>query len=161
MPSNSHHNAAQKTQNWAEMLTFCPLLCTHKCPLSITLPFSLTKVLPCYQSAFDRRTSGHCLGTFRAAQFSDFPSPLIIRAVPRTAPPHPSLLLSVLHVPPVPVLTQPNVGHNAALQTQNLTKVKIHPQCSTSSICCIVRLSISHHITFITSQRSTLLPAYL
>jgi len=161
MPSNFYHNAAQQTQNSAAMLTFCPLLCTHKCTLSITLPYSLPKVLPCYQSAFTRRTSVHCLGTFRAAKFSDSLSPLIIRAVPRTAPPHQSLLLTVLHVPPAPVLTQAKFGHNAALQTQNLTKVKIHPQCSTSSICCIVRRSISHHIAFIASQRSTLLPAYL
>ena len=142
------------------MLTFCLLLCTLNCPLSIILPSSLHKVLPCYQPTFTRRTSGHCPETFRAANFSD-PLPLMIRAVPRTAPSHPSLLLSVLHVTIAPVLTPSKVGHNAALQTQNLAKVKIHPQSSTSSTCCTVRLSISHRITFITSQHSSLLPAYL
>ena len=42
-------------------------------PVPITLPPLLPNVLPCYQNIFTRRTSGHSLGTFTAAKFSNSP----------------------------------------------------------------------------------------
>jgi hypothetical protein len=45
------------------------LPCTRNSPLPITELPSLPNVLPCQQNTFTRRTSGHCLGTFGAANF--------------------------------------------------------------------------------------------
>ena len=163
MRSKFHHNGAHQTENSAEILTFSPLLCTPKCPFSVIFIYILhfPKFYLCLQPTFNRRTSGHCLRSFRAANVSDSPSPPYntCSAPHRTSSPVLASLSLARHN--CTRFNATKVGHNAALQTQNLTKVKIHTQCSTSSISCFVRLSISHHITFITFQSSTLLPAYL
>jgi hypothetical protein len=50
------------------MLYFLPLLHT-----STHATFSLLNALTCFQPILARRTSGHCLGTFRAVIFPDSP----------------------------------------------------------------------------------------
>ena len=48
-----------------------------KSPLAITLA-SLPNALPCLQPTFRRRTTGHCLGTFKAIHLPFPPCTLII-----------------------------------------------------------------------------------
>ena len=77
------------------MPDFCPLLPIPNTQFAIALPSLLSKVLPCYQHTFTRRTSGHSLGTFRAAKFSDSPPPLKIDEVILTPPPFSSYSISL------------------------------------------------------------------
>jgi hypothetical protein len=53
------------------------LLHTQNSPISITLTPSLPNSLPCLESTFTRRMSGHCLGTHRATKCPvNFPATL-------------------------------------------------------------------------------------
>jgi hypothetical protein len=56
-----------------QKLTLCLLTHTPNSPLPplpINLPSLFPKLISCYQRTFTRRTSGHCLGTFSAVNFS-------------------------------------------------------------------------------------------
>jgi hypothetical protein len=66
-----HDTALQK-------LNSLPLLHSANSPIPITLASSLPNALPCFHTAFTRRTIGHCLGTFTAVNFSDPPVIIII-----------------------------------------------------------------------------------
>ena len=56
-----------QTHNSAQLLTFLPLMQTPNSPLN--------KISPCLQPAFTRRITGHCLGTYRAGNYSKSPPP--------------------------------------------------------------------------------------
>jgi len=66
-------------------------------PIFITLPYSVSNKLPCVQPVFTRRTSGHCLGTFRPVTFS-VPSPVINIVSSTTSFSSSSCLSSLLHL---------------------------------------------------------------
>jgi len=81
-----------KTQNQPQCPPL-PSVAHPNTPLPSNLPSALTNELPCYQPNFTRRTSGHCLWTFRATNPSDPPPVMTISAMPHTAPPPHFLVL--------------------------------------------------------------------
>jgi len=72
----SHHDQNfvtmphSKQQNSAEMLNFFPLVHIPSCQTPITVPASFPNILPYFQPSFTRRTSGNCLETLTAVNFS-------------------------------------------------------------------------------------------
>jgi len=74
----SHHDQNfvtmphSKQQNSAEMLNFFPLVHIPSCQTPITVPASFPNILPYFQPSFIWRTSGNCLETLTAVNFSGF-----------------------------------------------------------------------------------------
>ena len=65
--------------------SFFPVVYSNS-PVFITLPYLVSNTVPCVQPIFTRRTSGHCLGSFRSVTFS-VPPP-VINIVPALHPLH-------------------------------------------------------------------------
>ena len=55
------------------MFNFFPLLHAHNSSLPTRQPSTHPKHLPRFQTTFIRRTSGHCIGIFRAVTFLPIP----------------------------------------------------------------------------------------
>ena len=66
--TKSRHNAASQTQNSAPMRNFIPSAAHSQKFTSSTLTYSHPILLLCSHLPFTKRSSGHCLGSFRAVK---------------------------------------------------------------------------------------------
>jgi hypothetical protein len=76
-PFHAVTKVSLRTQNQPQCPPLAPAAHPNT-PLRGTVPFALTKALPCYQPAFTRRTSGHCLWAVRTTNSPDSSPPSLL-----------------------------------------------------------------------------------